>query len=47
MTLDYTKMFLIVTEEAVVRGHFTYMHKKQLVTIHFSYLVLPVPVSCC
>ena len=25
MTLDYTKMFLIVTEEAVVKGHFTYM----------------------
>ena len=23
MTLDYTKMFLIVTEEAVVKGHFT------------------------
>ena len=22
MTLDYTKMFLIVTEEAVVKGHF-------------------------
>ena len=26
MTLDYTKMFLIVTEEAVVKGHFTCMH---------------------
>ena len=23
MTLDYKKMFLIVTEEAVVKGHFT------------------------
>ena len=27
MTLDYTKMFLIVTEEAVVRGHFTCLGK--------------------
>ena len=26
MTLDYTKMFLIVTEEAVVKGHFTYIY---------------------
>ena len=26
MTLDYTKMFLIVTEEAVVKGHFIGMH---------------------
>ena len=34
MTLDYTKMFLIVTEEAVVKGHFTCMHKRQFVTIH-------------
>ena len=24
MTLDYTKMFLIVTEEAVVKGHFDF-----------------------
>ena len=24
MTLAYTKMFLIVTEEAVVKGHFTF-----------------------
>jgi hypothetical protein len=24
MTLDYTKMFLIVTEEAVVKGHFAF-----------------------
>ena len=24
MTLDYTKMFLIVTEEAVVKGRFTF-----------------------
>ena len=24
MTLDYTKMFLIVTEEAVVKGHFAW-----------------------
>jgi len=24
MTLDYTKMFLIVTEEAVVKGHFEF-----------------------
>ena len=30
MTLDYKKMFLIVTEEAVVKGHFTCMHKKHL-----------------
>ena len=32
MTLDYKKMFLIVTEEAVVKGHFTGMHQRQLVT---------------
>ena len=25
MTLDYTKMFLIVTEEAVVKGHFEFL----------------------
>ena len=25
MTLDYKKMFLIVTEEAVVKGHFTFI----------------------
>ena len=25
MTLDYTKMFLIVTEEAVVKGHFAFI----------------------
>ena len=27
MTLDYTKMFLIVTEEAVVKGRFTFMRR--------------------
>ena len=32
MTLDYKKMFLNVTEEAVVKGHFTCMHKRQFVT---------------
>ena len=26
MTLDYKKMFLIVTEEAVVKGHFTILN---------------------
>ena len=25
MTLDYTKMFLIVIEEAVVKGHFAFI----------------------
>ena len=27
MTLDYKKMFLIVTEEAVVKGHFTFIRR--------------------
>ena len=27
MTLDYTKMFLIVTEEAVVKGHFALLRR--------------------
>ena len=36
MTLDYTKMFLIVTEEAVVKGHFTSgCPDRQLVTDRF------------
>ena len=35
MTLDYKKMFLIVTEEAVVKGHFAGMHQRQLVTGRF------------
>ena len=35
MTLDYTKMFLIVTEEAVVKGHFTSMRKMQFVSVSF------------
>ena len=26
MTLDYKKMFLIVTEEAVVKGHFAFIN---------------------
>ena len=30
MTLDYTKMFLIVTEEAVVKGHFIGMHRSAM-----------------
>ena len=47
MTLDYTKMFLIVTEEAVVKGHFTGMHQRQLVTKHFLYLILRIPVRFC
>ncbi len=25
MTLDYKKMFLAVTQEAVVKGHFTFL----------------------
>ena len=25
MTLDYNKMFLAVTQEAVVKGHFTFL----------------------
>ena len=32
MTLDYKKMFLNVTEEAVVKGHFIVMCKRQSVT---------------
>ena len=31
MTLDYKKMFLIVTEEAVVKGHFTSSRRRLLV----------------
>ena len=27
MTLDYTKMFLIVTEEAVVKGRFAFIQR--------------------
>ena len=42
MTLDYKKMFLIVTEEAVVKGHFTAASRRghfvqgagQIVTSH-------------
>ena len=30
MTLDYTKMFLIVTEEAVVKGHFACVHMQAM-----------------
>ena len=35
MTLDYTKMFLIVTEEAVVKGHFACNppHRAQIIPI--------------
>ena len=36
MTLDYKKMFLIVTEEAVVKGHFASgCPDRQLVTDRF------------
>ena len=33
MTLDYTKMFLIVTEEAVVKGHFIRITDCKFVTV--------------
>ena len=48
MTLDYTKMFLIVTEEAVVKGHFaSAWADSQLVTMLFTYLLLRIPIRFC
>ncbi len=45
MTLDYTKMFLIVTEEAVVKGHFAGMHQRQFVTSRFLHIDTAYPGS--
>ncbi len=39
MTLDYKKMFLIVTEEAVVKGHFTFIIRMFLPPVGADFLL--------
>ena len=45
MTLDYTKMFLIVTEEAVVKGHFTFCGCKSETTLTNIELLCRLPAG--
>ena len=45
MTLDYKKMFLIVTEEAVVKGHFTFCGCKSETTLTNIELLCRLPAG--
>ena len=47
MTLDYTKMFLIVTEGAVVKGHFAFKNTGFLTALRGVIFFVDFPKSRC